>query len=50
MLRENEKETGISVDNALQAKNTYEFDENFTRRLFDYNSVEELYLVFQINN
>ncbi len=48
-LREHEKEKAIDIDAALRARNTYEFDENFTRRLYDYNSVEELYLVKKIH-
>ncbi|CAD8115992.1 unnamed protein product [Paramecium sonneborni] len=42
-LADNQKTKGIQIEEALQAKNTYQFDELITRRLFDFDSPEQLY-------
>lgn len=44
-LAPNIETKAVDIEKALNARNTYEFDEYLTRRLFDFNSVEELYLV-----
>ncbi|KAM3131088.1 hypothetical protein pb186bvf_016786 [Paramecium bursaria] len=42
-LKELEPTKGISIEKGLKAKNTWEFDEYITRRLFDFKSPTELY-------